>query len=285
MKWFKHDSDANADAKIQNVLLDYGLEGYGLYWYCIELIVLKVDEDNINFDLEHDARIIARNTGSTPQKVSEMMAYFVKVGLFENSDGVITCLKLAKRLDKSMTSNNKMRELIGAIKSGDGHAQAQLPLDSHDSIMIKSDLVMQEEKRREEIRRDKNKDKYESLALKLDVDIKLIKRIVKHRNDIKKPANTDKKILLVINDFKRCVEEGLFETLDQAMDRLDNSQWQTVKPDYIQGENGKVAKTNQPVKLDSMGDNELFKLAESMGIYTDGKNRWALIDAIRSKQA
>ena len=30
MKWFKHDSDANLDAKLQNVLLDYGLEGYGL---------------------------------------------------------------------------------------------------------------------------------------------------------------------------------------------------------------------------------------------------------------
>ncbi len=71
MKWVQHDTDANQDAKLQNVLLDYGLEGYGLYWYCIELIAQKVDKDNITFELEHDARIIARNVGSTPQKVEE----------------------------------------------------------------------------------------------------------------------------------------------------------------------------------------------------------------------
>lgn len=119
MKWFKHDSDANLDAKLQNVLLDYGLEGYGLYWYCIELIVGKISTDNITFQLEHDARIIARNTGSTPQKVEEMMRYFVEQGLFENTGGTITCLKLARRLDKSMTGNENMRKLIELSKSHD----------------------------------------------------------------------------------------------------------------------------------------------------------------------
>lgn len=136
MKWFKHDADANADAKLQNVLLDYGLEGYGLYWYCVELIAGKVDVDNLTFQLEHDARIIARNTGSTTQKVEEMMKYFVKLGLFECSDNVISCLKMARRLDKSMTSNSKMRELIEKIK-----------LENHDGVMTIPDSVMQEEKR------------------------------------------------------------------------------------------------------------------------------------------
>lgn len=141
MKWFKHDSDANLDAKLQNVLLDYGLEGYGLYWYCIELIVGKLSSDNITFSLEHDARIIARNTGSTPEKVTTMMEYFIKVGLFESSDGVVTCLKLANRLDKSMTSNANMRILIENIKS-------------HDGVMIESCKSRVEENRREEKRID-----------------------------------------------------------------------------------------------------------------------------------
>ena len=140
MKWIKHDTDANQDAKLQNVLLDYGLEGYGLYWYCIELIAGKVDKDNITFDLEHDARIIAKNTGSTPQKVEEMMRYFVKTGLFEDSSGVITCFKLARRLDKSMTSNVEMRAIIDNLKN-------------HDSVMTKSDKPMQDKNRL-----DKNKD-------------------------------------------------------------------------------------------------------------------------------
>ena len=139
MKWIKHDTDANQDAKLQNVLLDYGLEGYGLYWYCIELIAGKVDKDNITFDLEHDARIIARNTGSTAQKIEEMMRYFVKNDLFESCDGVITCLKLAKRLDKSMTSNPEMRGLIDSLRKNDG-------------VMTQSEIDMQDKIRLEEIR-------------------------------------------------------------------------------------------------------------------------------------
>jgi len=99
MKWFKHDADANMDAKLQEILLDYGLEGYGLYWYCIELIAGNVGPENITFELEHDARVIARNTCSTAQRVEEMMKKFSELGLFEMSEGVISCLKLAKRAD------------------------------------------------------------------------------------------------------------------------------------------------------------------------------------------
>ena len=143
MFWFKHDSGANMDAKLQEVLLDYGLEGYGLYWYCIELIVGKIDKNNLTFELEHDARIIAKNTGSTPQKTQEMMLRFVEIGLFEDAGGHITCLKLAKRLDQSMTSNPEMRDLIKDLR------------DSHDSVMINPDSVMQEQIRLEQIRLDK----------------------------------------------------------------------------------------------------------------------------------
>lgn len=143
MKWFKHDTDASMDAKLQEVMLDYGLEGYGLYWYCIELIAGKVDAENLTFSLEHDARIIARNTGSTAQKVTEMMTRFVSLGLFQDNDGLITCLRLAKRLNKSMTSNPEMRKAIENMNK------------NHDSIMTQSGLIMQEENRTEENRIDK----------------------------------------------------------------------------------------------------------------------------------
>jgi hypothetical protein len=148
MKWFKHDSDANMDAKLQEVLLDYGLEGYGLYWYCIEMIVNKLEHTNITFALEHDARIIARNTGSSAKKVEEMMKRFISLGLFESSDGVITCFKLAKRLDQSMTNSTKMRSLISKIKES-GEISANLPAQRHDDVMTESGLVMKEKKRKE----------------------------------------------------------------------------------------------------------------------------------------
>jgi hypothetical protein len=142
MEWFRHDSNANLDDKLQQVLLNYGLEGYGLYWYCIELIVNKVSATNITFELKHDARVIARNTGSTPQKVEEMMKHFVELGLFEsNVNGLITCLKVATRLSASATSNQYMRKIIHNI-------------NTNNSLQVQSchrhDDVMKEEKRIEE---------------------------------------------------------------------------------------------------------------------------------------
>ena len=161
MKWYKHDSNAHMDAKLQDVLLDYGLEGYGLYWYCLELIINKVDKDCATFELEHDARIIARNTGSTAAKVTDMMQAFISLGLFEDIDGKITCLKLAKRIDKSMTSNKEMRAIIELFRkshdeSPNNHDETP---NSHDPVMTESAKPMQEEKRREESRVDKNKSK------------------------------------------------------------------------------------------------------------------------------
>ena len=134
MKWFKHDSDANLDNKLQHLMADYGLEGYGLYWYCLELIVNKVDSNNINFDLKHDAKIIAKNTGSSEEKVSTIMSKMVELGLFEQTHpfgdmkSVITCLKLAHRLDSSQTSNKNMRTIIQQIK--------EKGTKSHDPVML-----------------------------------------------------------------------------------------------------------------------------------------------------
>lgn len=138
MKWFKHDSCASMDAKLQEVLLDYGLEGYGLYWYCLELISANVDHTNLTFELEHDARIIARNTGNTVQRVEEMMRRFIELNLFESSKGVITCIKLGRRCD----------EYTSKLLRNSGQ--------NPDTLRTKSLLI--EKNRIEQSRTDKNKD-------------------------------------------------------------------------------------------------------------------------------
>ena len=145
MQWFKHDSDAHRDSKLVKVRMKYGLEGYGLYWYLIEEIVSGITNENITFQLEHDSEIIAFNTGLHRERIEEMMVYMVNLGLFEESQGVITCLKLAKRLDKSMTSHAGMRELIGKIR------------ENHDSVMIGHDKVMQDKNRTDKKREEKNR--------------------------------------------------------------------------------------------------------------------------------
>ena len=128
MKWFKHDSDANDDAKLMRVQMKYGMEGYGLYWYCIELIVGNISESKLTFELEHDAEIIAHLTGIHYERVQK-----------------ITCLKILSRLDKSMTSNGKFRNLIAEAKK------------NHDPVMTNPDLVMQDKIRLDKTRREKKR--------------------------------------------------------------------------------------------------------------------------------
>lgn len=129
MKYFKHDTSAHFDAKMQEIILDYGMEGYGLYWFCLELISSEVTTHKLTFELEHDARIIARMTGVTVHKVEEIMKKFIELGLFENNGGRVTCLQLLKRIDTSMTSNPAFRKAIMKAKND---------MESHDSVMMES---------------------------------------------------------------------------------------------------------------------------------------------------
>ena len=126
MKWFKHDTDASNDAKIKRLLLRHGAEGYAIYFHCIELIAGDVSENNITFELEHDSEIIADNLKikgeqslSAIDKVNMIMRTIVDLGLFEESGNRIFCAKLSKRINKSMTSNEGMRKIIGNIKNHD----------------------------------------------------------------------------------------------------------------------------------------------------------------------
>jgi hypothetical protein len=124
--------------------MKYGLEGYGLYWYCLELIAADVDQHKLTFELEHDAEIIAFDTGIHYERVNEMMAYMVNLNLFESNNGVLSCIKLASRLDKSMTSNPMMRKMLEDIRS------------NHDKVMTQSDKTMQDKTRLDETRLDKD---------------------------------------------------------------------------------------------------------------------------------
>jgi len=145
MKWYKHDSTANIDDKLQEVLLDYGFEGYGLYWYCLEMIAFGVDAENMTFELKHDARIIAKNGGCSVKKVEEIMTKFITLGLFENnSDGRITCLKLAKRAD-DYTSKLVKEKPLQVIESK--------------GCPTNSDKLRESPPRVDKIRLDKNKKK------------------------------------------------------------------------------------------------------------------------------
>lgn len=113
MKWFKHDSDANRDARLEKILMRYGAEGYALYWLCLELIAAPIDKTNINFELEHDAEVLAYRLKIDSARVEEIMRYMIEIDLFEinHTTQRITCLKLANRLENSIVKNPQLKEI------------------------------------------------------------------------------------------------------------------------------------------------------------------------------
>ena len=132
MKWFKHDANAILDSKLKKLRLKYGMEGYGLYWYCLECIARNVELYNLTFELEEDAELISVDTNIHRERVEEMMQYMVNLKLFECSEGVITCLKMRSRTDEYT------QKLLNKQRSR----------QCSDNLPIKSELI--EKKKREE---------------------------------------------------------------------------------------------------------------------------------------
>ena len=123
MKWYKHDSDASSDAKIKKLLLRHGAVGYAIYFHCLELITSDVSDQNLTFELEHDSEIIADNLkikGTSDKSgleiVEETMNYIVDLDLFQSNGSRIFCMKMAQRLDQSMTNSKAMRGMIADLR-------------------------------------------------------------------------------------------------------------------------------------------------------------------------
>jgi hypothetical protein len=149
VKWFKHDTDAHVDAKLDKVLMHYGSHGYAVYFYCLELIAGKIDAQNTSCALEHDAEQIGSRLKIDSREVTGILTYMVDIGLFEKEiEGAITCLKLLGRLDKSMTNSPQLRKLIGEERQKtSGNVMTRHDMSGH---------VTPDKKRREEKRKEKN---------------------------------------------------------------------------------------------------------------------------------
>jgi len=249
MKWFKHDSSAHIDARIKKVKHKYGIIGYGLYWYCIELIAMGIDAKNITFTLEEDAETISLEWGLDQLKVQEMMAYMVSLGLFENdSSGRITCMKLAKRLDDTNSKNPEVKKILAKLYGEDGKSVGETPSNS--------DNLPPEENRLEENRLDNNTParpkltKADKLVQKVRqnpekfvclncVDDELLTEWARLR--VKKNASDSDRALNKIESVLETLRTSMDIAPDQAIARQCDRGWTTVELEYFQ--NSKPANT------------------------------------------
>lgn len=199
MKWFKHDANASIDSKLKRLRLKYGMEGYGLYWYCLECIAKNVESHNLTFELEEDSELISADTNIHRERVQEMMAFMVDAGLFENRDGSITCLKMATRTDEYT------QKLIKNIKS-----VPTVSRHSPDNVRLN--------------RREENRTEEKKKAPKLDVsvpegvDAGAWKMLVEHKKAMKAPMATQHAISLNANKLRQLSVKDQVAMVEQSVE-------------------------------------------------------------------
>lgn len=199
MKWFKHDANASIDSKLKRLRLKYGMEGYGLYWYCLECIAKNVESHNLTFELEEDSELISADTNIHRERVQEMMAFMVDAGLFENRDGSITCLKMATRTDEYT------QKLMKNIKS--------VPTVSrHDPDNVR--LNRREEKRTEEKKKTPKLD----VSVPEGVDSGAWKMLVEHKKAMKAPMATQQAISLNANKLRQLSVKDQVAMVEQSVE-------------------------------------------------------------------
>lgn len=151
MKWFKHDAHSLRKAAVERLIMEYGIEGYGLYYACMEMIAGDIATDDLTFELNHDAELIAHKFKMDTIRVEKIMHRCIELRLFELADsGKLRCMKLAQMLDETTSRNPEMCKLVKNMHES-GAIRDIVPIKSGDSPSRR------EENRLEEKRRDKNR--------------------------------------------------------------------------------------------------------------------------------
>ena len=59
-----------------------------------------VEPHNLTYELEEDSELLAAELNMNRDQVEEMMLFMVDLSLFEQTDGIVSCLKLRDRSDE-----------------------------------------------------------------------------------------------------------------------------------------------------------------------------------------
>jgi hypothetical protein len=111
--WFSHDSNARHDPKICSMRLQYGTEGYGLYWAIVEMLRSEAD---CRLDMNKCTwNAIAMQMQCKPDFVKQFVEDCIAEHfLFIEEDGMFYSHSLIKRLEKGKDISKKRKEAAEA---------------------------------------------------------------------------------------------------------------------------------------------------------------------------
>lgn len=102
------------DTKIKRLIRKYGVQGYGLYNYFLEIIAFKLSPEKPVPEVEEECRDIAEELKMDTLLVEEIIQFCIKEGLFQidKKTNRVLCLKLLHHLDNHLSRNPEIRKII-----------------------------------------------------------------------------------------------------------------------------------------------------------------------------
>ena len=110
MKWFKHQSDAYSNLKMQQMMCELGTEGYGHFWICIELVAQQ--GKNCRIDAKKCwKKSLLFITRTDEEKMERILTIFAEVELIDKKALNKGDLYIPKLRDYSDDYTNKVRRV------------------------------------------------------------------------------------------------------------------------------------------------------------------------------
>lgn len=110
MKWFKHESDAHTNLKLQQVIGRFGMEAFGYYWFLLEII----GKEGENFRLTNGKNwiIFAENwTRIAVKRQQEYLNFFADINLIDKKALKNRTLYIPKLAERSDEYTKRVRRL------------------------------------------------------------------------------------------------------------------------------------------------------------------------------
>lgn len=119
MQYFKHMANMRHDRRIKKLINRFGIEGYGLYCLILELIVDELTTESPDPELLESCDDLAEFYNGNSAKIDEMVRYMISNNLLEVNEinKRVTCSKIYKYLEKSITRSESIRKMIESYKN------------------------------------------------------------------------------------------------------------------------------------------------------------------------
>lgn len=108
MKWFKHMSDSRFNLKLRPVIAKFGMEGYGVYWSCVEMVAQQGCDSRIKGEKEWRNALLM-DTRVAEKKLDDILEFFASSKLIDEKALKNKDLFIPKMRDYSDEYTDKVR--------------------------------------------------------------------------------------------------------------------------------------------------------------------------------